>query len=152
MERAKVEVSRDWRGILSTVSGLKGETWQVSEFYMGDFHSCLRIKGDLICTWASLSIQSRARRISHSTGYQANKMKWGRSSRSRHFKALRVSDFHCIERICQVLELQTQVIIQRNEFLAFIYQACNWYHSVLWPLRNSFRKQGRCLEVAAQML
>ena len=149
MIRGEVEVSQDWRGILLTVSGWKGETWQVSQFYRGISTVVSVLKGIQFALEQLYQCRAEPRRISHSTGYQAKKMNWGTRSRSRHFKALRVSGFHCIERICQVFELQAQVIKQRNEVFTFIYQACNWLIP-LSALKNSIRKQMWSLEVAAQ--
>ena len=123
-------LSQDWRGKLG----------KCLSFTEGIFTAVSELKGIQFPLEQLCQCRAEPRRISHSTGYQANKMNWERSSRSRHFKALRVSGFHCIERICQVLELQAQVIKQRNVVFTFIYQACNWlwYHWVLWrtPLES----------------
>ena len=124
---------------------IEGEFCWLSQDYRGKLGKCLSFTGGIFTAVSELKgiqfpleqlCQCRAepRRISHSTGYQANKMNWGRSTKSRYFKTFAVL-------IESVKSLNCKLRLSSKEMKSshsFIRHATDWYHSVLWrtPLES----------------
>ena len=120
----------------------------VSVLHGGIFTAVSELKGIWFALEQICQCRAGPRRISHSTGHQANDMNWRRTNRSKHLKALRVSCLHCIERICcwaassggQAKQWSLGIHLSGMQLIP------------LSALSNSFRKQRWSLEVKVLML